>query len=613
MILPAMLLIVLVSGCMQEAEQCPVVVSQTEGIVISRFEPSYNLIPVGSEIMLQMDLQNRGNAIADNVVARIWAHGGFSMLKDDVEDESAATVDVPDLVEPDLTICASGDTYTVNWNLRANCDPTESTLAAVVDYDYSSEGWAKILLASHAESTRTRGIFPETGENHPSAGPVQVIIEPLQTEPVILSENADTFDVRIKFENVGDGQVGETGMGNIDYILMTVQGPCTFIDPEGNPNDPNSLWPIVDVHKLGGIQLAAGTKNALKIVSLKYDGDVSDLIKDFCTINADIKYHYQEYVSTDFQMGITGTTDQVTRCRKLYGEKTIYWECLYNAGYEENDGWYWLNSEGHTVLGDRALTQENSQCVTPLNCTPSLTGIVPEGDANECDGTSIYNGVDYDFSIYLHNKCLCRGGTLSGAEWEDIDPEDVEEEPTDEEPTEEEELPTSPVTTMTLSGPGDGDNLCAGQGMNCLVIIRNELIGNDIVSGACSDFAVDSNDKAVCVNAPVSDLRSIGTGEQICTAQGLSCVLGTEIAYFDVDTKTCDRDLSSPGDLGGWRVICAGIPAHSTVVVGNGGTGDEICAERAMSCVLGLKTLLDSTDVKECSEDMSPFYKVICI
>lgn len=404
MILPALLLIVLASGCLQQAEQCPVVVSQTEGIVLSRFEPSYNLIPVGSEIMLQLDMQDRGNAIAENVVARLWAHGGFTVLPED--DFYAATVDnIPDLAPPDLTICASGDTYTADWRLRANCDPTKSTLAAVVDYDYTSDGWAKILIASHEEAVKTQGVFPESGENHPSAGPVQVIIEPLQTEPVILSPTADTFDVRVKFSNLGDGQVGDTGMGNIDYVLITVQGPCTFIDPENAKIE----WPIVTQDKLGGIQLSAGTKKALKIVSLKYDGDVSELVRDFCTINAEVKYHYKEYISTDALMGITGTTDQITRCRNLYGDQNIYWECLWDQSYSDqglNDGWYWLSSEGG-VVNDNELDATKAACTGTLTCVPAQS-FVEEADADLCNGAKTYAGVQYTKDIYLHNKCICK-------------------------------------------------------------------------------------------------------------------------------------------------------------------------------------------------------------
>ncbi|MFH1424422.1 MAG: hypothetical protein ABIG20_01940 [archaeon] len=336
-----LILVLFMSGCISGAEQCPLEVSQKEGISILSVTPSYDLIPVGNEIQLRVDLQNRGNAEATNIKARLWAHGGFKVGEE--------TQSVSKMTPPDLTICTAGDTASLVWDLRANCDPTSSTLAVVVDYDYTSEGWAKLLLVSEDEVMRNQGLFKEEGENHPSAGPVQVRIEALQTEPVVIAGTkiGRTFDIRVMFENLGDGQVGEEGMGKIESIDLLVQGPCIFVDSDTMEEIGNKITE----EQLGNISLSAGSKSALKIASLKYTGNVPSMIKDFCTINADVAYHYKEYDSTSAKMGVTGTAEQIERCRILFGAVDP------SDDYEEEGG---ADEDIHESCRDIAWTQLNS-------------------------------------------------------------------------------------------------------------------------------------------------------------------------------------------------------------------------------------------------------------
>src|SRR3989344_8650813 len=74
------------SGCVR-AKDCPLVVSQTNGVVVTRLQPSYNLIPVGDNVILTAEVQNKGNAVANNVKAYVWSKPGFEMLnKDPIKD-----------------------------------------------------------------------------------------------------------------------------------------------------------------------------------------------------------------------------------------------------------------------------------------------------------------------------------------------------------------------------------------------------------------------------------------------------------------------------------------------------------------------------------------------
>ena|GEM_PF-2280318 len=323
-------LIIALSGCLGST-QCPVVASQTEGLVVDRFAPSYNLVSVGDKIILTMEVINRGNAEANPAKATLWSHSGFCMV-DETTLQSGnpqccldtdcitemETIDIFDknygpLQPPDMTICSPGDAVPLQWHLIAGCDPIETTFSVYLDYGYESEGYATILLASSDEAAKTQGQFSgESGENFPSAGPLQVEIEPLQTEPIIVTDFSPYFDVRILFKNVGTGLVGEEGFGEIGKTTVTAQGPCVFVDGcEGGPAATcNSVsWDENEIH------LRAGDQEALKLAHLRLEGSAENFIKDVCRINVKSEYNYRTVVATKETMGVIGSIEQVERCR----------------------------------------------------------------------------------------------------------------------------------------------------------------------------------------------------------------------------------------------------------------------------------------------------------
>ena len=147
------------SGCVR-AKDCPLVVSQTNGVVVTRLQPSYNLIPVGDNVILTAEVQNKGNAVATNVEANVWSKPGFSL------DPGKNNLELGTLNPPRLDICSSGDAKPMQWTLKAGCDPRESVLAIAVEYDYFSDGSASIFLVSGDELESSAGKFKEKGENH---------------------------------------------------------------------------------------------------------------------------------------------------------------------------------------------------------------------------------------------------------------------------------------------------------------------------------------------------------------------------------------------------------------------------------------------------------------
>ncbi len=225
------LLAVSVSGCKGKAKECPVVVSQTDAIKILSFSSGYEDVPVGGSVHLSMDLQNGGNYEATDIQADLWSHPGFGIGGDTQQFKT-----VPTLYPPDLSICSEGDAYSVQWDMQAGCDPRESIVAASVSYMYKSEGWASILLMSQQEAERLGGQTSGTGENFPSAGPVQIEIESLRNQPLIISENARSFSIRLKIQNTGDGLAGYKGSGYMNETTLTLSGPCEFV-----PDSPISL------------------------------------------------------------------------------------------------------------------------------------------------------------------------------------------------------------------------------------------------------------------------------------------------------------------------------------------------------------------------------------
>ena len=301
--------IALSSGCAR-AKDCPIVVSQTDGVVVTRLQPSYNLIPVGDEVILTAEVQNKGNAVAENVEAYVWSKPGFQL------DPLKANFPLGTLNPPRLDICSAGDAQVMTWRLKAGCDPRESVLAIAVEYDYTSVGWASIFMVSDNEAERTAGKFKEKGENHPSAGPIQVFLEPLQNEPVIISTDANsqkTFNVRAKFKDLGKGTAGDNGEGSVRNILVTTSGPCKFTTDNIGYRAPDGAV-VLNKANNNSIVLTVKKQEAFEILEVEYSGDVSTFTKDFCTINVNADYHYRELESVREKMGITGTTSQVDKC-----------------------------------------------------------------------------------------------------------------------------------------------------------------------------------------------------------------------------------------------------------------------------------------------------------
>ncbi|HIK02009.1 TPA: hypothetical protein H1008_02740 [archaeon] len=294
------LLAVSVSGCKGKAKECPVVVSQTDAIKILSFSPGYEDVPVGGSVRLSMDLQNGGNYEATDITADLWSHPGFG-LGDDATQQFKT---VPTLYPPDLSICSEGDAYSVQWDMQAGCDPRESIVAASVSYMYKSEGWASILLMSQQEAERLGGQTGGTGENFPSAGPVQIEIESLRNQPLIISENARSFSIRLKIQNTGDGLAGYKGSGYMNETTLTLSGPCNFT--EGN----NKELTYADAE----LQLRFGKQDLIKTLSLNYTGNMN-FVKDFCTISVVSNYGYRVTEQLKGKFGIYGSSDEITNCR----------------------------------------------------------------------------------------------------------------------------------------------------------------------------------------------------------------------------------------------------------------------------------------------------------
>ncbi len=304
------LLAVSVSGCKGKAKECPVVVSQTDAIKILSFSSGYEDVPVGGSVHLSMDLQNGGNYEATDIQADLWSHPGFGIGGDTQQFKT-----VPTLYPPDLSICSEGDAYSVQWDMQAGCDPRESIVAASVSYMYKSEGWASILLMSQQEAERLGGQTSGTGENFPSAGPVQIEIESLRNQPLIISENARSFSIRLKIQNTGDGLAGYKGSGYMNETTLTLSGPCEFV-----PDSPISLETGDEENNKeltyadADLQLRFGKQDLIKPLSLKYTGKM-DFVKDFCTISVVSNYGYRVTEQLKGKFGIYGSSDEITNCR----------------------------------------------------------------------------------------------------------------------------------------------------------------------------------------------------------------------------------------------------------------------------------------------------------
>jgi hypothetical protein len=333
-----LLLIVVLGGCLgSRGRTCPVQVSQKEGLVIQRIQPSYFAVPVNDQINVFMDVQNRGNAPAKSVRATLWAYAGFCVLVENPDEnaeesyicapvgsarDAAELQSVEVLEAPRLDICSEGDVHTFEWKLKAGCDPVETIMAVVIDYEYASSGYAKIPMASRDEYERMQGKLGAEGENFPSAGPLEIKMESVQMEPVLISEDTNDFSVRITFDNLGSGLVGRKGAGGVNEVRLDLSGPCRFTERNIKykkeltgatmEDDKKSLhWG----NKM--VTLKSGDQEIMKFAYLEYDDGVAPLntfVQDICRVEVTANYRYTNVESPTKRMGVYGSPDQIQNC-----------------------------------------------------------------------------------------------------------------------------------------------------------------------------------------------------------------------------------------------------------------------------------------------------------
>jgi hypothetical protein len=383
-IITAILAVLLLAGC--AGTQCSIVVNQKDALIKSEFYTSYDTIPVGDIVSLRLTMQNMGTSKVTNLNATLWSLNGFSLIDGSEKTQVANFA----LAPPDLTICSPGDVQVFNWNLRSGCDPMNAVLSAYVDYDYSSEGWAKMFMVHSDEATRTGGQFDEKGENHPSAGPLQIKIETVQTEPVIISKANKYFDARINFENTGHGLVGSRGTGDIGTITIRTEGPCLIQQDDKNQN---SYGPL-KIFKGKEVGLSSSKQEALKVVHLVYDSDreykenevtaeIPNFIKDYCVLRVEANYHYHTFEEVSNKVGIYGSNEEVERCRGGMSAAPI-------AKLTTSDGW--TSSDGNYIVGAGSTIQFsgtskvyaiNEDFESPQKITWLVDGKVQTGITND--------------------------------------------------------------------------------------------------------------------------------------------------------------------------------------------------------------------------------------
>ena len=355
------LIVAMTAGC-TKAKTCPLTVSQTEGLLIKRVEPSYFIVPVNDEISVYMDVQNRGNFVARSISATLWAHTGFALSGTITPFEGTGydaykrnkgqldpgkvypngMITSRQLEPPRLDICSEGDVQTFHWSIKAGCDPVETILAVYLDYDYESSGYAKIPLASRDQYERTQGELKAKGENFPSAGPMQVKIEAVQAEPVLISKETKVFSVRVLFNNVGPGLLGPKGMGDAGTVNLTLSGPCKFSsrnidavcgDNEGTVDCKRKHQLLLDdypktfVWNNQTVIMRSGDQEAMKLAYIEYDcstgdcdAEIDNFIEDICRIEVNANYHYQTVESPSKTMGVYGSPSQIEYCLSNAGQ-----------------------------------------------------------------------------------------------------------------------------------------------------------------------------------------------------------------------------------------------------------------------------------------------------
>lgn len=302
-----LLFLILLAGCAEQQTRPqvpqpePGVVPDT-GIKIIYFLPDYTNLYSKDSFRLNLQVQNVGDAKAQNVNAELNKYGNFQ-LSDSQQKKLADSLE-----PPDVSTNSPGETADTEWQVKTPESSTSFDYAfgVKIKYDYRTEAWTDGVVMSR-ERWKTLNQLGKAVEINTGTtiGPVQISVSTREVVlPVTEGIAEKTFPVQVKLQNTGGGVVNSDrsscnteGVGCMDnvYLYIPTGDATTVLSLEScSPASTNATSEGTTTVTFSNVTLMGGS-SAYISCNIRASADLlakPDLEKSF-RIKAGADYRYQ--------------------------------------------------------------------------------------------------------------------------------------------------------------------------------------------------------------------------------------------------------------------------------------------------------------------------------
>ncbi|MCD6215524.1 MAG: hypothetical protein J7J92_00425 [Candidatus Aenigmarchaeota archaeon] len=204
--LACLVMVLLVSGCTTTGRKAEIV--DNNGLVINDFYIDPETAEANDEVVVHMEVENKGWTTATNVDARLYGTG-FATSVSPSQTQFIGTMRAPDLyTDPPIP----GDLASKDWVMTVKKFPEGNRypfpLYLRVFYDYKTSGSA-VITAYNEDEFKRRAMKQDLEApivvSNSKGTPVKVLVTGESPVKVDLDSDSDTATYRITISNVGDG------------------------------------------------------------------------------------------------------------------------------------------------------------------------------------------------------------------------------------------------------------------------------------------------------------------------------------------------------------------------------------------------------------------------
>jgi len=301
----AALFILLVAslGCI--ASQEPSQISRSTGLMISSFYAEDPELRGGDMTNMVLELENVGDAEANNIDISIVNNGGFAV-------NAPLPVYQASLSPPNTATSIPGGRDKIVWRLTAPAVdfPVKKTVTVKIGFGYSSEFSKEIPIITYDKS-RAGGV--QRGIETNSEGPVSIRI--LSDDPVLLPSGATTGTANFKVivENAGGGTIrsgktspagwcqGET-LDCIDQVRVDIASSDPAVHAYTQIGCENADGTLVFSKSAAVIDNVKLWKGGRTVINCKINIDMQDSDERHLVLKTTASYRY--YYENELQFSL---------------------------------------------------------------------------------------------------------------------------------------------------------------------------------------------------------------------------------------------------------------------------------------------------------------------